>query len=154
MFERFTTPARRVLFTARMMATEAGRTLIEPGDLVLGVLFQDRSGAIDEDQKAVLLAALATTAVKAAAPPAEAATIPFSGATLEALAATGRIADSHGHRWIRPEHLLEGVAADASSGAALALIAAGIDPAALSKHAVDAVPDAQIEPPVPRAPIH
>ena len=93
------------MFTARMIATERHRTVIEPGDLVIGVVFQDRDGMLDADQKATLLAMLGTS-TPAAAPDPIAAHIPFSGPTVEALAASGRAADRLGHHWVRPEHMV------------------------------------------------
>lgn len=144
MFERFTMQARRAMVTARMMATEAGRTVIEPGDLVLGVVFQDGDRTIAGDEKAALLAALGTIDLSE---PQTTAQVPFSDSALAALAASGRVADSYGHKWIRPEHLLSGVAHDQSSAAAQAISIAGINPAALVHSAVEALPDDQIEPP-------
>ena len=143
MFDRFTAQARRAMVTARMMATEAGRSVIEPADLVLGVVFQDGGKTIAGDEKAVLLAALGTIALPA---PTQISQMPFSGRALEALAASGRVADGYGHKWIRPEHLLSGVAHDLSSPAAQAIAIAGIDPAELVLRAVMSLPDDQIEP--------
>lgn len=144
MFDRFTTEARRAMVTARMMATEAGRSVIEPVDLVLGVVFQDGDRTIAGDEKAALLAALGTIQMPQ---PTTISHLPFSDGALAALAAGGRVADSYGHRWIRPEHLLSGVANDPTSAAAQAIGIAGIDPAALVLRAVEAMPDDRIEPP-------
>jgi ATP-dependent Clp protease ATP-binding subunit ClpC len=43
MFERYTKPARRVIFTGRYMASQAGSPEIETEHLLLGVLREDKA---------------------------------------------------------------------------------------------------------------
>ena len=137
MFERFSEPARLALFHARAESIKLGGRVIEPEHVVLGIL-QVAPGAVMRaaagpprfDQ---LIRSLADAATSAEKHPVS-NEVPFSSDTRALLERAAAEADQHGHRWVRPEHLILAALAAADGGAARALLDAGITVAAVRGH--------------------
>jgi ATP-dependent Clp protease ATP-binding subunit ClpC len=109
-FERFTEPARRVLFFARYETSEAGHLSIQPEHLLIGLLRESHgpAGAIlaeagvrVADVRADLAERMPSPAI---VPPS--VEIPFVEETKRVLLSAATIADALGHRHVGTEHLL------------------------------------------------
>ena len=127
MFERYTEPARRVLFFARYEASELGSVSIETQHLLLGLLRDGRRSA------SRLLSQLPhddiRRDVESCTPFQEkiatSVEIPFSPETKRVLQFAMEEADRLLHNHIGPEHLLLGLMREEASTAATILIARG-----------------------------
>jgi uncharacterized protein (TIGR03435 family) len=121
-FERFTEPARRVLFFARYEASQLGSVSIEPEHLLLGV-FREGKGLVGrifarshfpiesvrkEIEGRTAFREKISTSVE----------IPFSPQTKRILASTAEEADRLMHDYIGVEHLLLGILREERSVAA------------------------------------
>jgi ATP-dependent Clp protease ATP-binding subunit ClpC len=130
MFERFTAPAVRVLFSARSEASQLGSLCLEPEHLLLG-LMRDGKGAIGHlfaalsIQLADLLQDLKQriTPLKSYPPDME---LPLSASTKRALQGAAEKADALCHDYIGAEHPLLGVPREGQSMAASILMERGM----------------------------
>ena len=125
MFERFTEPARRVLFFSRAEATAHGQLAIAPEHLLLGML-RERGGRVhDVLSGAQVLPERLRSDVEGApierASVDDAVEIPFSPPTKAVLQYAAEEADRLGNAEIAPEHLLLGVLREDTSPAASTL---------------------------------
>jgi ATP-dependent Clp protease ATP-binding subunit ClpC len=124
-FERYTEPARRVLFFARYEASQSGSSTIEAEHLLLGL--------IREGRKSPLLSQLPLENIRRElehSMPAREKTptsveMPFSSEMKRVLQYAMEEADRLEHRSIGPEHLLLGVLKVETSTAAKILVAHG-----------------------------
>lgn len=108
MFERFTEPARRVLFFARYEAAQLGSTSIGTAHLLLGLL-REKQGIAHDILSALQMEVLRQDAARAVPFEKKMGTsveIPFAPDAKQALTATSNEADRLGHGHIGPEHLL------------------------------------------------
>ena len=129
MFERYTEPARRALFFARLAVSEHGGVQLEPAHLLLGVLRADPTGFLrfarsgeTEESLAQRLAANMPGGTKVSTEH----EVPFSRPTIAVLEHACVEADGLDDRSIRPEHLLIGVFAKGSDEERAALRASGV----------------------------
>src|SRR5262245_38742180 len=120
MFERYTEPARRMLFFARYEASQLGSVAIEPTHLLLGLLREPTgvtgevlltAGSLDEIREElkghIITQKMIPTSVE----------IPFATTTKRLLTAAMEEADRLSHSWIGTEHLLLAILADDSLSA-------------------------------------
>lgn len=132
MFERYTEPARRVLFFARFEASQVHGFTIGPEHIVLGVLRESPAAVTRFIRPGADIGTLRRSLVPA--PPEVASTaveIPFSSDAKAALARARDEADGLLNRWIAPEHLVLGVLVASSEAPARALAEAGLEPDAM-----------------------
>ena len=130
MFERFSEPARRVLFFARFEASQLGSASIDTEHLLLGLireekgltdrLFADAGVAVDDVRDDVLRRVPARSAISTSVE------IPFSAAAKRVLQHTAQEADRLGHGHIGTEHLLLGLLREDGSVAADVLTSRGL----------------------------
>lgn len=137
MFERYTEPARRVIFFARYEVTELGGKTIEAEHLLLGLLREDRalagrflpsSGAVD-DIRAEIVADVGIP--EKTSPYVD---IPLSEECKNILRHALRDADELHHQQIGTEHLLLAVLEEEKSAAARILSARGLSPDSVREH--------------------
>jgi ATP-dependent Clp protease ATP-binding subunit ClpC len=143
MFERYTEPARRVIFHSRYEAALSGSPYIEPAHLLLGILREDKdlAGAlIGEEQrqeqfKNEIGGRSATSTQKISTT----VDLPLSHDSSHALTYAAEEADRLKHRAIRPVHLLIGLLRlDVLPADVLA--AYGVTLEAIRQHALQDVP--------------
>lgn len=130
MFERFSEPARRVLFFARYEASQLGSVSLEPEHVLLGLiregkgltarLFADDAVALDGMRDDVLGRVPTGPAAPASAE------IPFSPAAVRVLERAVEEADHLSHDHIGTEHLLLGLLRADGSAAAGVLHSRGL----------------------------
>lgn len=130
MFERFSDPARRVLFFARYEASQLGSGRIDTEHVLLGLLREDKglttrlftdAGLGLEGVRDEVLGRMATGPATPAS-----VEIPFSPAAARVLQHAAEEADRLSHDHIGTEHLLLGVLRDEGSAAAEVLGARGL----------------------------
>lgn len=129
-FERYTEPARRVLFFARFESSQYGALAIAPEHLLIGVL-REPTPVVDSLLSAQSISVEALRAALAARMPAHpqvpvSVEIPFSAATKHALQYGADEADGLDHRYIGPEHLLLGLLREGHSTASGVLVEQGL----------------------------
>src|SRR5688572_30620571 len=130
MFERYTDPAKRVLFFARYEASEFGSLSIEPEHLLLGLL-REPAGLVRQllsTPPASVGAVIAETKRRMHAREKfpTSVEIPFSGSTKLALTYAAEEADRLLHGQIKPVHLLVGLLREEGTVAASVLQAHGV----------------------------
>ena len=137
MFERYTEPARRALFFARLAVSEHGGELIEPGHLLLGVLRADPTGflrfARSGETEESLAQRIAATMPGGANVSIE-HEIPLSRPMKAVLEHACVEADQLNDPSIRPEHLLLGVFVKGSDEQREALRQSGVELDAVRKY--------------------
>jgi ATP-dependent Clp protease ATP-binding subunit ClpC len=130
MFERYTDPAKRVLFFARYEASEFGALAIEPEHLLLGLL-REPAGALQQlvsTPPAAVDRIVAETRQRMHAREkiSTSVEIPFSRPAQVALVYAAEEADRLTHATIRPVHLLLGLLHEEGTIAASVLHAHGL----------------------------
>ena len=130
MFERYTEPARRVLFFARFESSQYGSLAIAPEHLLVGVL-REPTPVVDTLLSAQSISIEAVRTALALRMPSHShvpvsVDIPFTAATKQALQHGGEEADGLGHRYIGPEHLVLGLLREGQSTAASVLVEQGL----------------------------
>jgi len=151
-FDRFDESARRALFFARYAVTELGGVTIEPEHLVLGIL-RDMPQAILRFADAGSTAETLREALERVGGGQKVPTsveIPFSTETKEVLEQTAIEADVAGNASIRCEHMVAGVLARTSGGAARALGAAGVGLGAIREYLKGQPPETRPGPRIAR----
>ena len=132
MFERYTEPARRVLFVARYEASQLGAAAIEPEHVLLALIREAHGpgtrilaelGLSAEHVRRRIDRRAVFGAVVADSLPA-----PFSRSTQDALRAAAEEADRLGSRLIQPQHLLLALVLDESTTVGPLLIEHGLRP--------------------------
>jgi len=141
MFARFTGPARRALALAHEHAKTTRQALVQPENLVMGLL-DEREGLAAallvaiagsaDDLRAALIAGLAPAEGESGA------VVPYSGAARKVIELCAREALRLGHDEIGTEHLLLGVLADDGLPVARLLAGHGVTHATVEAHVVRA----------------
>lgn len=129
MFERYTEPARRVVFFGRYEAVQAGSPTIETEHLLLGLLREEK--ALFHDLLPQVTYQSASEKIKAKgsdrAPTPTNVDLPLSNESKRVLAYAAEEAERLDHRHIGPEHLLLGLLRETKSVAARVLCELGVD---------------------------
>jgi len=129
-FERYTEPARRVLFFSRYAASQLGGRAIETEHLLVGLLREGKGLTSGLFARAQVSLDAVQSEIKARTPVRESiptsVEIPFSTETKRVLRFTAEEADRLGHTHIGPEHLLLGLLSERQSMAAVLLEQKGI----------------------------
>jgi len=128
MFERYTEPARRVLFFSRYEATQRGSASIEPEHVLLGIL-RDPQGPTGQwlelvsadriDQQLNLPRATD-------GPTPSSVEIPFTASCKRVLQFAAEEADRLRHGYIGIEHLLMGIVREGQCTASTVLVRGGL----------------------------
>jgi ATP-dependent Clp protease ATP-binding subunit ClpC len=130
MFERYTETARRVIFSARVFASEAGSTLIEPEHILLAILREEpdvfRPWLKSESEYEALRAEIEGREHRQDRIP-DSVNIPLSGPSKRVLAYAAEEAEQLHHIQIRPSHLLAGLLREPNTAAARALAGVGVE---------------------------
>ena len=130
MFERFTEPARRVLFFARYEATELGSTSIDVSHLLLGIIRESEGLAVQLIAASRLSSESIRKEIEARTVCVEKiptdVEVAFSAEAKRVLTFAAEEADSLKHDDIGTEHLLLGILREANSLAATVLHNAGM----------------------------
>jgi hypothetical protein len=130
MFERYTEPARRLIFFARYEASQCASPAIEPEHILMGSLRENRDLLVkltsSPDPVAVLRKSVEHL-VSSGGATSTSVELPLSPGTKDVLTRAHEESDALGHRHIGPEHLLLGLFSDNESFAAKALEGCGIN---------------------------
>jgi ATP-dependent Clp protease ATP-binding subunit ClpC len=137
MFERFTEPARRVVFFARYEASSYGSEQIESEHLLLGLLREERShGKWFPEQRNVgpEIRAEIEKRITRGEPISTSVEVPLAAECKKILLLAAESAERLGHRRVETEHLLIGILRVEESMAAQILIARGVMPGPIEEH--------------------
>ena len=147
MFERYTEPARRVIFFGRHEALESGSDYITTEHLLLGVLREDHALALrllgSEEKIAALRAQVSSP--KPSTRTSASVDLPLNHEGKRVLAYGAEEALRLSHRHIGAEHLLLGILREKNSQAAQALRAAGLELTQLREQFADLDADVPAE---------
>ncbi len=143
MFERYTEPARRVIFHSRYEAALSGSRYIEPTHLLLGILREDKdlAGALigEEQRREQFKNEIGGRSATSTQKISTTVDLPLSHESRDALTYAAEEADRLKHRAIRPAHLLLGLLRlDVPPAGVLA--AYGVTLEAIRQHALQEVP--------------
>ena len=130
MFERFSDPARRVIFFARYEASQFRSPAIDTVHLLLGMLRESHqliTLLAGSDAVKGLMDRIRQESPVGKEKISLSADLPVSEAAIRVLQSTAEEADQLGSRTIKPEHLLLGLFRDADTLAARILQETGLD---------------------------
>jgi hypothetical protein len=149
MFERFTEPARRVVFFARYEASSYGSEQIESEHLLLGLLREERAhGKWFPEQRNVgpEIRAEIEKRITRGEPISTSAEVPLAAECKKILLLAADSAERLGHLTVETEHLLIGILRVEESMAAQILNARGVKPGPIEEHVATRRPKYRSEP--------
>jgi uncharacterized protein YbbC (DUF1343 family) len=131
MFERYTEKARRVIFFARYEASQAGKTMIEPEHLLLGIMREDPGLMSHFSDNGDMSKSIREVIKKRSTPPAAkistSVELPLAPELKRILGYSHEESDSLQHSHIGTEHLLLGILREKGTLAAQVLLEHGLD---------------------------
>lgn len=126
MFERYSEPARRVIFFARDEALQCGSGFIQTEHLLFGLLRDEQSSLEQIFGLRKNESAYRSQVHRIHEPVDKKVDLPLSNESKRVLAYTAEEAETLGHSGIEPEHLLLGLLREKNSMAAKMLIGTGV----------------------------